>query len=99
MVLLKKLKIFHLFLLGGKTDQETKFEDIVERKQAFLDYKSKELIKQIENCFFFQKGQSMDLVQKLKIFHVFLFGKIGQENVFDDVLNRKKAFLRYNKKV
>ena len=41
----------------------------------------------------------MDLVQKLKIFHVFLFGKIGQENVFHDVLNRKKAFLRYKKKL
>ena len=34
----------------------------------------------------------MDLVKKFKIFHVFLFGKIGQENVFDDVLNRKKSF-------
>ena len=91
MVLVKKFKIFDLFLLGGKIDQENKFEDILERKKAFLDYKSKELIKQIEN-FFFQKGQSMDLVKKLKIFHVFLFGKIGQENVFDDVLNRKKSF-------
>ena len=40
----------------------------------------------------------MDLVKKLKIFHVFLFGKIGQENVFDDVLSRKKAFLHKKQK-
>ena len=35
----------------------------------------------------------MDLVKKLEIFHVFFFGKIGQENVFDDILERKQAFL------
>ena len=80
--------------MGGKIDQENKFKDILERKQAFLDYKSEELIKQIGiYIYFFQKGQSMDLVKKLEIFHVFFFGKIGQENVFDDILERKQAFL------
>jgi len=29
----------------------------------------------------------------LKFFHPFIFGKIRQENVFDDVLERKKVFL------
>ena len=39
----------------------------------------------------------MVLVKNLKIFHVFFFGKIREENVFDNILERKKAFLDYKK--
>ena len=35
----------------------------------------------------------MVLVTNLKIFHLFLFGKIGLQHVFDDILERKKGFL------
>ena len=35
----------------------------------------------------------MVMVKNLKFFHVFIFGKIRQENAFDDILERKKAFL------
>ena len=41
----------------------------------------------------------MVLVKNLKIFHLFIFGKMREENVFDDILERKKAFLDYKKKV
>ena len=44
----------------------------------------------------FPKG-SMVLVKNLKIFHIFIFDKISQQNVFDDILERKKAFLDYKK--
>ena len=37
----------------------------------------------------------MVLVNKCKIFHVFLSCKLGQENVVDDILQRKYAFLDY----
>ena len=37
----------------------------------------------------------MVLVKNLKIFHLFIFGKISEQNVFDDILERKKAFLDY----
>ena len=37
----------------------------------------------------------MDLVKKLYIFHVFLLGIIGQDNVFYDILERKQALLNY----
>ena len=40
----------------------------------------------------------MVLVKSLKIFHLFIFGKIREESVFDDILERKKAFLDYKKK-
>ena len=43
----------------------------------------------------FSKGgfQSVVLIKNLKFFHVFIFGKIRQENVFDNILERNKAFL------
>ena len=34
----------------------------------------------------------MVLVKNLKIFHLFIFAKISKQNVFDDILERKKAF-------
>ena len=42
----------------------------------------------------------MVLVQKWPFLLVFSLGNIGQENVFFDILERKKAFLSYkNRKV
>ena len=35
--------------------------------------------------------------QKFGIFHLFIFGKIREESVFDDILERKQAFLDYKK--
>ena len=40
----------------------------------------------------------MVLVQKLPFFQIFFLGNIGQENVFDDILERKNAFLGYKNK-
>ena len=40
----------------------------------------------------------MVLIQKLTIYQLFLLGNIGQENVFYDILERKKAFLGYKNK-
>ena len=39
----------------------------------------------------------MVLIKNLKIFHLFIFGKIREENVFDHILEMKKAFLHYKK--
>ena len=40
----------------------------------------------------------MVLVQKLPFFERFLSGNRGQENIVNDVLERKNAFLAYKKK-
>ena len=40
----------------------------------------------------------MVLVQKWSFFQLFFLGKIGQENVFYDILKRKNAFLCYKNK-
>ena len=39
----------------------------------------------------------MVLIKNLKIFHLFIFGKIREVSVFDDILEMKKAFLDYKK--
>ena len=87
MVLVKKLKTYHIFLFG-KRGQLSVFDDIPVNKEL---NKSK--------TFFFQRGYSPWFrSKKLKIFHLFLLGILGQGNVFDDILERKKSFLYYNKK-
>ena len=40
----------------------------------------------------------MVLVQKWPFFQLYFLGTIGQENVFYDILERKKTFLGYKKK-
>ena len=40
----------------------------------------------------------MVLVSKWPFFELFFLGKIGQENVFYDILERIKAFLGYENK-
>ena len=40
----------------------------------------------------------MVLVQNWPFFQIFFLGNIGQENVFDDILERKNAFLGYKTK-
>ena len=40
----------------------------------------------------------MVLVQKWPFFQLFFLGNIGQENVFNDILEQKNAFLGYENK-
>ena len=40
----------------------------------------------------------MVLVQNWPLFHFLFLGSIGHENVFYDILERKKAFLGYKNK-
>ena len=65
-------------------------------KKAFLDYK-KQKFQKVEKSGFFQRGQSMVLVKNLKFFHVSIFGKTNQRNVFDVILESQKSFLDYEK--
>ena len=37
----------------------------------------------------------MIFVKNWQFFHLFILGKIGQENVFYDILDKKNAFLDY----
>ena len=71
------------------------FDDILEMKKALLDYR-KQKVKKVKNRVF-PKGLVHGFDQKFENIPSFSFGKISKQNVFDDILERKKAFLYYKK--
>ena len=96
MVLVQIWPFFHLFFLFNKS-QENVFNDIPERKNACLRYKNKKF-KKSKNWSFF-KGVNPWFWSKNGHFSNFFFlGKIGQENVFNDIPERKNGFLSYKNK-
>ena len=96
MVLVQKWPIFQLFFLGN-IGQENVFYDILERKDAFLDYKNKKF-KKTKN-WHFSKGINPCFWCKNGLFsNFFTLGNIGQENVFCDILERKNVLLGYKNK-
>ena len=91
MVLAQKWPFSRLFFLGN-IGQENVFNDILERKNAFLGYKNKKFKK--SKNWHFSKGVNPWFWFKNGPFSNFFFsGNIGQENVFYDILKRKNAFL------
>ena len=89
------MAIFQNFFLGN-IGQENVFYDILERKNAFLAYKNKKFKK--SKNWHFSKGVNLRFWSKNGHFSNFLFlGKIGQENVFYVVLERKNGFSRPKK--
>ena len=93
MVLVQKWPFFQGFFLGN-IGQETVFYDIAQQKNAFLGYKNKKF-KKSKNSHF-SKGINQWFWSKNANFsNFFFFGNIGEENVFYDILERKKAFLGY----
>ena len=72
------------------------FYDFLERKDAFLEYKYQKF-KKVKNWHFF-KGVNPWFWSKNFHFSHFFLCIIGQENVFDDILERKNAFLGFKNK-
>ena len=91
MVLVQKWPFFQLFFLGN-LGQENVFYDILERKNGFLGYKNKKF-KKSKNSHFSKGVNSWFLDKNGHFCNFFFLGKIGQENVFYDILERKNAFL------
>ena len=83
--------VFQLFFFSGNISHETVFYDILQRKNAFLRYK-KQKSKKSKNCHF-SKGVNPWFWSKNGHFSIFFLGNLGQENVFYDILKKKKAFL------
>ena len=91
-----KMAIFATFLLGN-IGRENVFYHIVERDNAFLGNKKKKLKK--SKNWHFSKGVNPWFWYKNGHFSNFFFlGKIGQKNIFYDILERIKAFVEYEKK-
>ena len=96
MVLVQKWPFFQLFFLGN-IGQENVFDDILERKNAFLGYKNKKS-KKSQNWHFLQGVNPWFWSKNGHFGNFFYLGIIGQENVFDDILEWKNAFLGYENK-
>ena len=78
-----------ILVISGKIRQD--FLDLKKKKKktAFLRL-HKQSDKKVEKVRFFQMGWSMlQLVKDIQIFHVFIQSKIGQENAFDDIREKK----------
>ena len=85
------------FFFLGNIGQENFFCDVLERKNAFLGYKNKKL-KKSKNCHFSKGVNPWFWPNNGHFSNFFLLGKIDQENVFYDILERKNALLGYKKK-
>ena len=62
---------------------------------ASLGYQKK--VEHVRKLTFFQRGLPMLLVQKWPFFQLFFLGNFSQENVFNAILERAKAFLGFKK--
>ena len=93
MVLVQKWPFFSFFVLRNK-NQDNVFQDILERKNAFLGQKNRKFEK--SKNWHFSKGVNPCLSSKNGHFSNFFFlGNIDQENAFYDIQQRKNAFLGY----
>ena len=70
------------------------FTTFSNKKNAFLGYKNKKF-KQSKNCHFSKEVNSWFWSKNGHFFNFFFLSKIGQGNVFYDILERKKAFLDF----
>ena len=88
---------FFNFSFLGNIGQENVFYDILKRKNAFLGYKNNKFRKS-KNCHFFKEVDPWFWSKNDHFSNFFFFGKIGHENVFYDILERKNTFLGYKNK-
>ena len=96
MVLVQKWPFNQLFVWAN-IGQENDFYDFLERKNAFLRYENNKFEK--SKNWHFSKRVNPWFWSKIGNFSNFFFlGNIGEENVFDDILERKNAFLGYKNK-
>ena len=73
------------------------FNDILERKNAFLGYKNKKF-KKSKNCHYSKWVNPWFLYKNGHFSNFFFLGNIGQENIFYDILEQKNALLDYKNK-
>ena len=92
MVLAQKWPFYQLFFLGN-IGQKNVFSDTIKRKKAFQVYKNKNLKKSKD--WHFSKGFNPWFWSKNGHFTNFFLGNIGHQNLFCDILERKKAILGY----
>ena len=84
-----------MFFLGN-IPEENVFDNALEQKNVFVGYKNKKFQK--SKHWHFSKGVNPWFWSKNGPFFPFFLGNIGQENFFDNILERKNAFEGYKSK-
>ena len=93
MVLVKNWPFFHLLFFRQYRPRKCVLRySTIKKHLSRLSKKTSSKSRKIE---IFPKALTHGFGQKFAIFHLFLLGSIGQENVFYDILERKNAFLGY----
>ena len=72
--------------------KENVFYDILQQKNAFLGYKNKKF-KKWKNWHFFKGVNQWFRPKNGHFSKLFFLGNIGKENVYNDILEQKNAFL------
>ena len=88
---------FSNFCFSGNIGQQNVFYDILERKNAFVVYKNKNF-KKSKNWHFSKEVNPRFRSKNVHFSNFCFLGNIGQENVFDDIVERKIVFLGYKNK-
>ena len=92
----QKWPFFQLFFLGN-IGQENVFNDTLEQKNAFQNYENKKF-KKSKNWHLSKRVNPWFWPQNRYFAIFFLIGNIGQENVFNNILERKNGFKNYKNK-
>ena len=92
MVWVQKLPFFEFYFLGN-VGQENVFYDILEQKNALSGNKNKKF-KKLEKLTFFKGIKPWFWSKNGHFSNFFFFGNGGQENVFYDILERKRRLSR-----
>ena len=90
-MLLVKTCDFFLYLFSVKKEHEIRFNDVLNRKETFFDYKNK-IFQRLKNGIL-PKGLTHAFGQKIQFFHCNFFSlKIRLEVRVNNVLDRKKKY-------
>ena len=91
--MVQKWPFFQPFF-SGNIGQENVFYDILKQKNDFLGYK-KNNFKKSKNYHFFKGVNPWFWSKNGRFSNFFFLGKIGEEKVFYDILERKNVLLGY----
>ena len=94
MLLVSKCNFFH-YLFSTKIRLEIRFNNVLDRKETFFDYKKN--FQSLKNCIF-PKWLTHAFGQKCKFFHFLFSLKIRLEISFKNVPDIKETFFEYIKK-
>ena len=95
MVLVQKWPFFQLFFFVTET-RKMSFTILQSKETSFQAIKTRS--SKCRKVHIFPKGLTHGFGPKVSIFQPFFLGSIGQDIVFQDVLERKNAFLGYKNK-